>query len=88
MLELVFFIFVYAWHMNGLQDMLCKHNCEGAFWMGNLKNRDLQGNEIFSQSQSTANVTNQEACIHAEVVLLIKIGHFCCFCLLLCAVTT
>ena len=47
-----------------LQDMLCKHNCEGAFWMGNLKNRDLQGNELFSQSQSVVatNDSNQETC--------------------------
>lgn len=51
-----------------LQDMLCKHNCEGAFWMGNLKNRDLQGNEIFSQSQSIANVDNQNICAPTEVV--------------------
>ena len=29
--------------------------------MGNLKNRDLQGNELFSQSQSViTNDTNQE----------------------------
>jgi len=48
--------------------MLCKHNCEGAFWMGNLKNRDLQGNEILSQSQSIANVTNQEVCAQTEVL--------------------
>ena len=47
--------------------MLCKHNCEGAFWMGNLKNRDIQGNEIFSQSQSIANITNQEMCAQTEV---------------------
>lgn len=48
--------------------MLCKHNCEGAFWMGNLKNRDIQGNEIFSQSQSIVNVTNQEVCPQTEVI--------------------
>ena len=35
--------------------------------MGNLKNRDLQGNEIFSQSQSIVNVTNQEVCAQTEV---------------------
>ena len=38
--------------------------------MGNLKNRDIQGNEIFSQSQSAANLTNQEGCTQMEVLYL------------------
>ncbi|XP_072026579.1 Fanconi anemia group D2 protein-like [Amphiura filiformis] len=29
--------------------MLTLHNCQEAFWMGNLKNRDLHGEEILSQ---------------------------------------
>ncbi len=32
--------------------MLAVNQCHEAFWMGNLKNRDLQGQEIISQ-QST-----------------------------------
>ena len=35
-----------------LQAMLAVNQCHEAFWMGNLKNRDLQGQEIVSQ-QST-----------------------------------
>jgi Fanconi anemia group D2 protein len=31
--------------------MLAFHNCQEAFWLGNLKNRNLQGDEIASQSQ-------------------------------------
>ena len=38
--------------------------------MGNLKNRDLRGNEISSQSQSIANVTNQEVCPQTEVRII------------------
>ncbi|XP_064464340.1 Fanconi anemia group D2 protein-like isoform X2 [Ornithodoros turicata] len=30
--------------------MLRKHGCQDAFWLGNLKNRDLQGEEILSQA--------------------------------------
>lgn len=32
--------------------MLALNECHEAFWMGNLKNRDIQGQEILSQ-QST-----------------------------------
>ena len=37
--------------------MLILNNCREAFWLGNLKNRDLQGEEIISQNsqESTAN---------------------------------
>lgn len=31
--------------------MLAVHKCEEAFWLGNLKNRDIKGAEILSQSQ-------------------------------------
>lgn len=30
--------------------MLAVNKCEEAFWLGNLKNRDLKGEEILSQS--------------------------------------
>lgn len=30
--------------------MLAVNKCEDAFWLGNLKNRDLKGEEILSQS--------------------------------------
>lgn len=33
-----------------VKTMLAVNKCSGAFWMGNLKNRDLQGEEILSQS--------------------------------------
>ena len=31
------------------QAMLAVNQCHEAFWIGNLKNRDLQGQEILSQ---------------------------------------
>ena len=37
--------------------MLAANNCVDSFWMGNLKNRDLQGEEILSQASS---VTDDE----------------------------
>ncbi|XP_065673752.1 Fanconi anemia group D2 protein isoform X6 [Hydra vulgaris] len=33
--------------------LLAYNNCENAFWLGNLKNRDLKGNEISSQVESS-----------------------------------
>ena len=30
--------------------MLAVNHCHSAFWLGNLKNRDIHGNEILSQS--------------------------------------
>jgi len=33
--------------------LMAKNRCSEAMWMGNLKNRDLQGQEILSQSQAT-----------------------------------
>ncbi|KAG7161845.1 Fanconi anemia group D2 protein-like 2, partial [Homarus americanus] len=35
--------------------MLARNKCSSAFWMGNLKNRDLQGEEILSLSGTEAN---------------------------------
>ncbi|CAK9294915.1 unnamed protein product [Gordionus sp. m RMFG-2023] len=36
-----------------VKDMLAKNNCSDAFWLGNLKHRDLQGIEISSQINVT-----------------------------------
>jgi len=33
-----------------VKELLMNHNCAEAFWLGNLKNRDLQGHEILSQA--------------------------------------
>lgn len=33
--------------------MLAANGCVGAFWLGNLKNKNLQGEEILSQSQES-----------------------------------
>ena len=30
--------------------MLAVNHCHSAFWLGNLKNRDIKGNEILSQA--------------------------------------
>ena len=38
-------VFVYR-----VKAMLAANNCIEIFWMGNLKNRDLQGEEILSQA--------------------------------------
>ncbi|XP_022247832.1 Fanconi anemia group D2 protein-like [Limulus polyphemus] len=41
--------------------MMAENKCKGAFWIGNLKNRDLQGNEILSQStQNSVSVASNE----------------------------
>ncbi|XP_055999179.1 Fanconi anemia group D2 protein-like isoform X3 [Ostrea edulis] len=37
--------------------MLTMNRCLEAFWLGNLKNRDLHGEEILSQASTTANST-------------------------------
>ena len=39
--------------------MLAYNNCDSAFWLGNLKNRDLRGNEILSQVASSAASSEQ-----------------------------
>ena len=43
--------------------------------MGNLKNRDLQGNELFSQSQSVvaANDSNQETCEKVRCIYCVHV---------------
>lgn len=48
--------------------MLAFHNCEGAFWLGNLKNRNLQGEEIISQlSQSHNSQDPNTTCEYQEM---------------------
>ncbi|KAG8516892.1 Fanconi anemia group D2 protein, partial [Galemys pyrenaicus] len=43
--------------------MLVLNNCREAFWLGNLKNRDLQGEEIISQnSQESAAEESEDDC--------------------------
>ena len=39
---------------------MAKNRCSEAMWMGNLKNRDLQGQEILSQSQSQATTVDDD----------------------------
>ncbi|KAM4022289.1 Fanconi anemia group D2 protein isoform 2-T3 [Anomaloglossus baeobatrachus] len=47
--------------------MLVLNNCQDAFWLGNLKNRDLQGEEILSQkSQDSETEEDQESQLPAE----------------------
>ncbi|XP_077307692.1 Fanconi anemia group D2 protein [Lithobates pipiens] len=47
--------------------MLTLNNCQEAFWLGNLKNRDLQGEEILSQAaQESETEEEQESQLPAE----------------------
>ncbi|XP_073420419.1 Fanconi anemia group D2 protein isoform X2 [Dendrobates tinctorius] len=47
--------------------MLVLNNCQEAFWLGNLKNRDLQGDEILSQkSQDSDMEEDPESQLPAE----------------------
>ncbi|XP_066464425.1 Fanconi anemia group D2 protein [Eleutherodactylus coqui] len=47
--------------------MLVLNNCQEAFWLGNLKNRDLQGEEILSQkSQESETEEDQESQLPPE----------------------
>ncbi|KAM9324354.1 Fanconi anemia group D2 protein [Gastrophryne carolinensis] len=47
--------------------MLMLNNCQEAFWLGNLKNRDLQGEEILSQTaQDSETEEEQESQLPAE----------------------
>ncbi|XP_051687810.2 Fanconi anemia group D2 protein isoform X3 [Oryctolagus cuniculus] len=41
--------------------MLVLNNCREAFWLGNLKNRDLQGEEILSQNSQESAADESEA---------------------------
>ncbi|XP_076469253.1 Fanconi anemia group D2 protein-like isoform X2 [Babylonia areolata] len=43
-----------------VKHMLSVNNCQRAFWMGNLKNKTLQGEEILSQAQSQESTTTNE----------------------------
>ncbi|XP_063797494.1 Fanconi anemia group D2 protein [Pseudophryne corroboree] len=55
-------LFVYR-----VKAMLVLNNCQEAFWLGNLKNRDLQGEEILSQSsQGSETEEEQESQLPAE----------------------
>ncbi|XP_075040029.1 Fanconi anemia group D2 protein [Mixophyes fleayi] len=55
-------LFVYR-----VKAMLVLNNCQEAFWLGNLKNRDLQGEEILSQrSQESETEEDQESQLPAE----------------------
>lgn len=40
--------------------MLILNNCREAFWLGNLKNRDLQGEEIISQNSQESSADDSE----------------------------
>jgi Fanconi anemia group D2 protein len=40
--------------------MLVLNNCREAFWLGNLKNRDLQGEEIMSQNSQESTAEGSE----------------------------
>jgi len=40
--------------------MLAYNHCDSAFWLGNLKNRDLKGNEILTQDSTIASSTDQD----------------------------
>ncbi|KAL4655975.1 Fanconi anemia group D2 protein [Arapaima gigas] len=40
--------------------MLALNNCQEAFWLGNLKNRDLQGEEILSQRSRVSDAEEEE----------------------------
>lgn len=41
--------------------MLVLNNCREAFWLGTLKNRDLQGEEIISQCPSSPESTSDDS---------------------------
>ncbi|KAL8611263.1 hypothetical protein ACOMHN_013694 [Nucella lapillus] len=43
-----------------VKHMLSVNNCQRAFWVGNLKNKTLKGEEILSQAQSQESTTNNE----------------------------
>ncbi|KAJ1109394.1 hypothetical protein NDU88_006755 [Pleurodeles waltl] len=49
-------IFVYR-----VKAMLTINNCQEAFWLGNLKNRDLQGEEILSQTSQESGAEEEQA---------------------------
>ncbi|KAG8436234.1 hypothetical protein GDO86_007366 [Hymenochirus boettgeri] len=62
MLKKTLELFVYR-----VKAMLVLNNCQEAFWLGNLKNRDLQGEEILSQvSKDREAEDEQESQLPAE----------------------
>ena len=40
--------------------MLTLNKCHEAFWLGNLKNRDIQGQEIMSQQSAAEEPAGEE----------------------------
>ncbi|XP_062977137.1 Fanconi anemia group D2 protein [Elgaria multicarinata webbii] len=48
-------LFVYR-----VKAMLALNHCQEAFWLGVLKNRDLQGEEILSQASQTSEIEEEE----------------------------
>ncbi|XP_018430828.1 PREDICTED: Fanconi anemia group D2 protein [Nanorana parkeri] len=46
--------------------MLTLNHCQEAFWLGNLKNRDLQGEEILSQTAQESETEEEESQLPAE----------------------
>ncbi|KAM6162731.1 Fanconi anemia group D2 protein [Erethizon dorsatum] len=47
--------------------MLVLNNCREAFWLGNLKNRDLQGEEIVSQDSQGSTAEESEDSVTSQV---------------------
>ena len=44
-----------------VQAMMAADNCGDAFWLGNLKNRDLEGEEILSQVEEEEEEGEEES---------------------------
>uniref|UniRef100_A0A4W3K0T5 FA complementation group D2 n=1 Tax=Callorhinchus milii TaxID=7868 RepID=A0A4W3K0T5_CALMI len=66
-------LFVYR-----VKAMLTINKCQEAFWLGNLKNRDLQGEEIqsqLSQQESERDEQSQVPEDDAEEVIIMSRGH-------------
>ena len=61
------------------QAMLADHNCQEAFWVGNLKNRDLKGQEVLSQ-QSTQDSSEPVRHTHTftEPCTPLSVHESCC----------
>ncbi|XP_006872269.1 PREDICTED: Fanconi anemia group D2 protein [Chrysochloris asiatica] len=50
-----------------VEAMLILNNCQEAFWLGNLKNRDLQGEEIMSQNSQESTPEDSEEDTSSQV---------------------
>lgn len=61
------------------QAMLADHNCQEAFWVGNLKNRDLKGQEVLSQ-QSTQDSSEPVRHTHTftDLCTPLSVHESCC----------